>query len=306
MGNYGIGDFIKRKREGEGWTQEELSNGICDRSTLSRIEKGKVPDELILLKLLERLGVPAENFQVFMSQENFEIAQLKKEIVADNCDKRFSEAIKKIHRLEENTSEDDRFTNQFLLRARAAAGYEENGEHRAYDIPTQREMLIQSLELTEPGIRTKDINSFLFGEEEMKILNQIAITYAEEENRPKAIAMYRFVMKYLQSHFVDGEIRAVALPLIAYNYSRYLGLEHRYEEAIEVAEQGRRCCIRYNKCRMLGGLLLNLGCCYHDIGQEEKSREMIVCAYNAYEVMEKYRSAKKVKEYAREMLGIEL
>lgn len=306
MGNYGVGFFIRRKREGEGWTQEELSNGICDRSTLSRIEKGQVLDEVILLKLLERLGVPSERFQVFMSQENFEIAQMKKEIVADNCDKRFSRALEKIRKLEENTSEDDLFTNQFLLRARAAAGYEENGEHRAYDIPTQREMLIQSLELTEPGIRTKDINSFLFGEEEIKILNQIAITYAEEENRPKAIAMYRFVMNYLQNHFVDGEIRAVALPLIAYNYSKYLGMEHRYEEAIEVAEQGRRCCIRYNKCRMLGGLLLNLGCCYHDIGQEEKSRDLIARSYNSYQEMENGSAAQKVKEYARETLGMEL
>ena len=45
---------------------------------------------------------------------------------------------------------------------------------------------------------------------------------------------------------------------------------------------------------------------YHDIGQEEKSRDLIARSYNSYQEMENGSAAQKVKEYARETLGMEL
>ena len=73
---------------------------------------------------------------------------------------------------------------------------------------------------------------------ETKIINQIAITYSEEGKHRQAIEIYRQLIRYVESHFPDCEVRQVMLPLTAYNYSRLLGLERRYEEAIEVAELG--------------------------------------------------------------------
>lgn len=76
---------------------------------------------------------------------------------------------------------------QFILRVRALAGYEENGERLDYDNPTQRKMLIQALELTCPGITMENLDSFLLGEDEAKIINQIAITYSEDGNRDRRL-----------------------------------------------------------------------------------------------------------------------
>ncbi len=41
MKAYNIGLFIKKKREEQHIRQEDLCRGICDKSTLSRIERGK-------------------------------------------------------------------------------------------------------------------------------------------------------------------------------------------------------------------------------------------------------------------------
>lgn len=152
----------------------------------------------------------------------------------------------------------------------------------------------------------ENLDSFLLGEDEAKIINQIAITYSEEGDRRQAIEIYRQLIRYVQSHFVGCEIGQVMLPMTAYNYSTLLGREHRYEEAIEIAELGRRCCVRYNKCRFLGGLLLNIACCLHELGEDEKSRELLIDSYYTSKAMERVKSCEVIKQYAKENLGIEV
>ena len=298
MYNYHIGEYIKRKREEQKIKQDELCYGICDRSTLSRIERGKQePSYYILKALLQRLGISEDRCQILMGAQEFEIAELQKEIVADNVRHDFSSALKKICRLEElYQSAENPLLRQFILRVRALAGYEKNGERLDYDNPTQRKMLIHALELTCPGISMENMGSFLLGEDEAKIINQIAITYSEEGNRRQAIEIYRQLIRYVQSHFAGCEIGQVMLPLTAYNYSKVLGMEGRYEEAIEIAELGRQWCVKYNKCRMLGGLLLNIACCLHELGNDEKSKKLLLNSYYAYLLMENFTSCKVVQE----------
>ena len=167
-------------------------------------------------------------------------------------------------------------------------------------------MLKQALELTCTGINLENMSGFLLGEDETKIINQIAITYSEEGKRRQAIEIYRQLIRYVESHFSDCEVRQVMLPLTAYNYSRLLGLERRYEEAIEVTELGRQCCVKYNKCRMLGGLLLNIACCLHEMGKDEESRKIMQQSYYAYLIMEDLISCEVVQKYAEETFKIKI
>ena len=308
MYNYHIGEYIKRKREEKEIKQDELCYGICDRSTLSRIERGKQePSYYILKALLQRLGISEDRCQILMGAQEFEIAELQREIVADNVRKDFSSALKKIRRLEElSQSAENPLLQQFILRVRAAAGYEENGERLDYDNPTQRKMLIQALELTCPGITMENVGSFLLSEDEAKIINQIAITYSEEGNRRQAIEIYRQLIRYVQSHFAGCEVGQVMLPLTAYNYSRLLGQERRYEEAIEIAELGRQCCVKYNKCRFLGGLLFNIAYCLHDLGKDVESMELMIQSYYVNKAMDRTRSCEVVRKYAKEALKLEI
>ena len=163
MYNYHIGEYIKRKREEQKIKQDELCYGICDRSTLSRIERGKQePSYYILKALLQRLGISEDRCQILMGAQEFEIAELQKEIVADNVRHDFSSALKKICRLEElYQSAENPLLRQFILRVRALAGYEKNGERLDYDNPTQRKMLIHALELTCPGISMENMGTIL-------------------------------------------------------------------------------------------------------------------------------------------------
>ena len=308
MNRFMIGEYIRTQREAKGINQDDLCRGICNRSTLSRIEHGRhEPNYYVLKALLQRMGIPEERFQILMGPQEFEIEELQQEIVADNVKHDFSSALKKIERLETLfQAEQQPVLQQFVLRVRALAGYEKDGQHFDYDYSTQREMLTHALELTCAGIHLKNMGRFLLGEDEAKIINQIAITYSEEGNRRQAIEIYRQLIRYVQRNFAGCEVERVLLPLTAYNYSRLLGLECRYEEAIEVAKLGRQCCVKYNRCRMLGGLLLNIACCLHEMGEDERSRELLTQSYYVYKVMEEHRSCKVVQNYAKETFGMEL
>ena len=110
----------------------------------------------------------------------------------------------------------------------------------------------------------------------------------------------------MQSHFAGCEVGQVMLPLTAYNYSRLLGQERRYEEAIEIAELGRQCCVKYNKCRFLGGLLFNIAYCLHDLGKDVESMELMIQSYYVNKAMDRTRSCEVVRKYAKETLKLEI
>lgn len=308
VSNYHIGQYIKKRREELNVNQDALCYGICNRSTLSRIERGRQePSYQVLKALLQRLGISENRCQILIGPQEFAIVELQREIVADNVKHDFSAALQKIERLEALFQpEQQPILQQFVLRVRALAGYEKDGQHFDYDCPTQRRMLKQALELTCAGINLENMRGFLLGEDETKIINQIAITYSEEGKRRQAIEIYRQLIRYVESHFPDCKVRQVMLPLTAYNYSRLLGLERRYEEAIEVAELGRQCCVKYNKCRMLGGLLLNIACCLHELGKDEESRKIMQQSYYAYLIMEDLISCEVVQKYAEETFKIKI
>lgn len=307
MQGYNIGYYIRRIRKERGICQEVLYEGLCSRSTLHRIESGEQqPGLFVASQLLQRLGLDESSFLLPLGPQDFEISNLQKEIISLNAQSRFAEALEKIARLETLVVPQDKLAQQFILRAKALAGYECDGKRCPYDYPTQRQMLMQALELTCAGINLENMSGFLLGEDETKIINQIAITYSEEGKHRQAIEIYRQLIRYVESHFPDCEVRQVMLPLTAYNYSRLLGLERRYEEAIEVAELGRQCCVKYNKCRMLGGLLLNIACCLHELGKDEESRKIMQQSYYAYLIMEDLISCEVVQKYAEETFKIKI
>lgn len=106
-----------------------------------------------------------------------------------------------------------------------------------------------------------------------------------------------------RKQLLNTEAKVSLIIMLSYNYSRLLGLERRYEEEIEIATLGQQACIQYNKCRLLGGLLLNIACGLHELGRDEESKSNLIDAYYANHLMENYKSCNVVKEYAKEIFG---
>lgn len=136
-------------------------------------------------------------------------------------------------------------------------------------------------------------------------MNQIANSYSEAGDRRFAIHIYRQLFEDPRKRLFNIEAELTLLPLLAYNYSRLLGLERRYEEEIEIATLGQKTCIKYNKCQYLGGLLLNISCALRELGQDKESRSKLIDSFYAYHLMGDESSCNLIIQYAQNN-GIEL
>lgn len=71
--NWSIGSVVKKMREEQGLTLQQLSSGLCSVVTLSRIENGERDmDILLATAILGRLGYRLDKYEFFGSLEEFE------------------------------------------------------------------------------------------------------------------------------------------------------------------------------------------------------------------------------------------
>ena len=307
MQGYNIGYYIKRIRQEKGISQEAIYEGLCSRSTIHRIESGKQqPTMFTASHLLQRLGLDENSFLVPLGPRDFEICNLQKEIVALNAQSQFEQALERIDRLEKLVAPKEKLAQQFLLRSRALAGYWKDGKRQPYDYLTQRRMLLDALDITHPDFDLEKIERCLLSIEDIKSLNQIAITYSETGDRRFAIRIYEQLLRYPGQNLLNIDALLGVMPMLHYNCSRLLGLEKRFEEEPEVAQTGYEICVKYNRARMMGGLLLNMACALHELGREEESKQAFVDSYHAHRLMKNFKSCQLIQDYVKKIYNTEL
>ena len=73
-----IGMIIRRRRMELGLSQEDLADGICAVTTLSRIENGeRMPTQTHLEILLQRIGYSDMMLQSYVDEEDFVAHEMK-------------------------------------------------------------------------------------------------------------------------------------------------------------------------------------------------------------------------------------
>ena len=73
--------------------------------------------------------------------------------------------------------------------------------------------------------------------------------------------------------------------LVACNYTNVLFMVGRYDDALEVAELGRKLCVEYPHYQFLPGILDLMGGCYFYQGDLDKCKEYYRDAYCFYKVI---------------------
>ena len=128
-----IGAYIKQQREDRGWTQDFLCEGICSRTTLSRIENDtQAPSFAVLKKLFEKMCLPSKQFLMLTSKDNIVAENLQKkiknngvlfqEVEGDERSRIQAQILKDLDKLESLCGEDDPFIRQFILSAQVTTG----------------------------------------------------------------------------------------------------------------------------------------------------------------------------------------
>lgn len=307
-----IGEYIKQKREELNVTQEQLCEGVCTTATLSRLENGRQsPSRKVINALLRRLGAPTDRFFALVSENELEIEKLMADIQNDcilwrraGHDSRSEireAALVKLSRLEEIIETDDNITWQYILSKRAILG----GPDGSLSFEEKMDMLLTAIRMTIPDFNLKKIYLHRYSVIETTIIIDIARTYSEVGEKRKAIDIYRQLLNFIEEHDQKLDGYAAHFCLVSHNYALNLGLEKRYEEAIEIANRGWQVSVEKGTYQYLPGFLAILAECYYFTGNKEKSRELYIPAYCIYKAFKDENNLAIIQSEMKERLGIE-
>lgn len=285
MAKYAVGDYICQVRKERGYTQEELSEGICTTGTLSKIENGsRAPSFSTYEALMQRLGKPASFFSVYLG---------RRELEADNYCRGMIRLL----------SRDEKIDPEVLLQEYAAARMKFRLQespimlclkavcHSMSGDPPRQVLkeLYAALRVREPAddesLRVQMGRLLTF--DEMTIWNNIAIQYKRMKQYKRAHAIWSGLCEYLNEREVDSEERANLYPIIVYNQAELYALEHVYAEAIQNSESGISVCVEFGKLFPLPYLLWQKGRELKELGDQHASEEYIRKSELLWNIMNK-------------------
>lgn len=313
MNEFKIGTYIKKRREELKISQEELCEGLCAVSSLSRIENNQQdPSRNLTKNLLERLGLPLDRFLALWDQKGISAGALMREIRDDIIQYErtartnrsdIAERIReKLAELEKVIAPDNRSAQQFLLAQQAIVGRPDG----PYSPSEKLTIQLEAIRMTCPKFDPEDFRQGHYSMDETRLINQIARTYSQLGERKKATDMYDQLLKYVEKNDRELVGYATHFCLIAHNYALDLGISKRYADAIEIAEKGRCLCINRGSYQFLPGFLAIQAACYYFLGETEKSKELYLHAYYIYNAYGDAVNREIMRKEMREYLGIEI
>lgn len=275
MSVYNIGTFIKYRRSELGLTQEELSEGICSVTTLSRIETGSHPPTRAHAQaLLQRLG-GTDFFPYVASEKEFEMLELQWETrlaLARHDIKSAKELIQKLTDYSDIFSDIDRQLFEVMYTSINSDEFSDEEALKRYE---------DALKITHSSYRKDNLPGAL-SHEEAAALSNIAIRYDILGERETAIKIFYHLKKYYENYVTDIEEARRALPTIIYNLTKILGLCGRYDECIDVCDQGIAFCKKYSRCEKLAQILYNKAWSLNRRGKNSDAKEALQSAKEAY------------------------
>lgn len=280
MAVYVVGDFLRETRLRKGYTQEEVSYGICTPASLSRIENGaQKPGRLILEKLFERLGTENNLFNSFVSREEMELYSAIQELIRNITDKDISKIESQVDVVELMTKDTTELEHQCLYFAKG-----ELARQRDENNDKAMELYMKAIHITLPDFDGKNpLRSNLLTFDEIMIINAIVILYAESGNIMLAIQLDIWLKEYMEGKIVDGTMKIAKYPMILYNLSNWFGDRNCHTEAFELANQGIDFCVKYGNLFFFPIFLVNKGIALAELGKIDDGKEYLHQAITIFE-----------------------
>ena len=303
MAVYVVGDFLRETRLRKGYTQEEVSYGICTTASLSRIENGaQKPGRLILEKLFERLGTENNLFNSFVSKEEMELyleIQTLIRNVTDGDLQRIEEQIDIVDKLTKNTSELERQSLFWAKGELATQKYGNNGKAMEY--------LMKAIQITLPDFDgINPLRNHLLTFDEITIINSIAVRHAEKNDLLTAIQLDMWLKEYMENKIVDGRMKTTKYPMIVYNLSCWFEDEKCYNEELKMANHGVDFCVKYGNLAAFPRLVLNKGVALTKLGDNDGAKKYLHQAITIFEAMQKNDTVQHIIAWCNKNCGFEI
>lgn len=299
---YSIGDIIRYERKEQGLSQEELSDGICTPSWLSKIESGScIPTYSIFSLLMQRLGKDATPYICFQSEIEMRIEKLKFEVRRFYSNEQMDKAILSYRELEKLIKDKEPFNEQFMAFVDILL-FKDQHEDKEKVISR----LYEILHMTRTEFDIKKLKQYLLSKDEIMVINNIAIALRELNRMDEAIEIMEALKSYLDNPKFDFEEKRRTYPVILYNLAKWNRLNGDYIKTIAVCDEAQVFSRLYDTWMVVPELIFNKGCAYALLESKTKAREAFIQSYHLFSAKGEVDNASHLKAYVLENFQIDL
>lgn len=245
-----IGKKIKTLRETKGLTQSELSEGICDRTFISKIEKGLVhPSADILSKICIRLNISFNELEYYTSETHYEYTKQLKEDIRRSVQERDYKRVKSLVNSSINSPlYQGGIMGPFLLWNKGIATfYLTKNKTEALEDIKEALQLIKKVAHIDAKIMTIEIKISL------------GVLSVEIGEHSEAESFFLEASKMLETAY-KLEVGLIEIKLY-YNMSTFYIMKCDYKQALKYTQLGIRESKASNKLNYLGDLYYHNGLC---------------------------------------------
>lgn len=305
MPTYGMGEAIREMRGRLGYTQEELSYGICTPGTLSRIENGReVVSKQVFEALCDRMPGLHHVWISCDTKKEMQRSRLCKQILMDLELRKMKDAKAVMEQYERLKDRKNPFCIQFALYTQAI--YQAILKEREKEVLPK---LKRALEITMPDFKERlrrQRKAVALTYDEVYILSNMGIAYARKQETETAFWILYFLKGYMENQGLDIAESMKVRPMILGNLAWILSWQGRYEEAVKHCDAGIKICYFTGKFTVLPHLLCIKAWCLTASGNFRMSEKSKQQAKAILDITDEYRGYGSWKEFyqAREPIFV--
>lgn len=236
-------EMICRKRKIQGFTQEELSENICEPESLSRIETGKrTPSQKTYEAIAERLSLPEERYFSAIETDDFEVLDRRWELEKMSMQRNWKEVEAQLEwlmgKLDLSVAQNLQYVEEIRYILEKGRG--------EITVEKRFNRLINILAKTILDVPDNmDVKNWpsqfwkrILSEREMSILLKVADAIWDSGHKEEAILLLKNMLKYYEESQIKPEFHYRIVILILERLSTYYGCLDDWDKQLVYSDKG--------------------------------------------------------------------
>ncbi len=233
MNQNSIGELIFAIRNKKKITQSDVCQGLCTRKDLSKFEGGvRKPDIFLLNALLQRMGTSTDKLELFASEREYSLLELRHFIEEDILSKRYEDCLRKLAVLEHYKESKLPLHKQFILKVQSFIEMSKN-ENAVIAMQYAEE----ALKITLPEYSKELVWDKRIHLEELLLLLMVCYYHYLLGGEEKSISQLRKLKYYVEKQYTGWSEKVKIYPQVVYLLVKCLEGRGEYSEMISCCKQ---------------------------------------------------------------------
>lgn len=303
-----LDEVLSRNRQHQGYSQEELSEGICTPETLSRIETARrAPNTSTFRALAEKLNLREDYYYSSIETDDLTLLDQEWQITTLIMNRRWERAEKALQEMREKLDLSYGCNRQYVANVRFTI------ECAAGRIPVERqfESAREILAITVGNVPEaenveewrEDFWERPFSSEEIGVMMNMADALRNEKKWGQVQFLLEKLLNHYQMSRVRPEFHFRRLIMIVARLTGCTGKTGKWKEELIYSEEGIRLCRVSGTWKMLSVFVNNKADALEHLGKKETSLKYYRLAFYSAELFKKDLSTQIAKRSYEKLLG---